>query len=201
MCLSRYWVNFIGFIGPLCYIHSGIRYFNYYFYDQTAVVRLLRITMNNNHRLLKLVAIDHSTLQAKDARWLATISLLNSSQGATSPNNLLAYRPRFNDLHGSGLAAIFINLEGVFPCLEPLHDYYPICHVFTDEEDGFRDGRAVIDSGDDGRNFRIFNSSAANILTYGIAIHDCPEFNTTCFPTYHSFSVACYLPRAACSSA
>ena len=125
------------------------------------------------------------------------ISLSDSSQSTTSLNNLLAYRPRFNDKHNSDLAAIFVNLEGVFPCLESLNDYHLICRVFTEEEDGFRNGRAFIDSGDTGNHFRIFSSSA-NVKTYGIAIQGCPVFNETCFPQHHSISVACYLPRAAC---
>lgn len=163
-------------------------------------MRFLRILMTNNHRQLQLLATNHSTFQSNDARRLADISLSNPSQGTTSLNNLLAYRPQYGDQHGSGLGAIFINLEGVFPCLESLDKYYPICRVFTDEEDGFRNGRAVIDSGDDGNHFQIFSSSA-NILTYGFAIQECPELNASCFPNWHSFSVACYLPRETCSSA
>ena len=109
---------------------------------------------------------------------------------------LFHIRPR--PKHQRNLAGVFINLEGVFPCLAPLTTYYPICRVFTEEEDGFRDGKALIDSGDLGNNFRVF-SSFRDILMYGIAIQQCPEFNTTCLPEYHSFTVACYLPRSACS--
>ena len=149
-------------------------------------------------RQLQLYATNHSTLQFSDSTLLAQITILNSSQAQTSPNNLLAYRPRFNDIHNTNLAGVFINLEGVFPCLAPLTDYRPICRVFTEEEDGFRGGRALIESGDIGNHFHIFSSSS-NILTYGIAIQECPEFNATCFPQLHSFAVTCYLPRAACT--
>ena len=153
--------------------------------------------MSTNRRL-RLYATNHSTLQGTDSTQLAQVTISDSSQPQTSSNNLLAYRPRYNDGHSSNLAGVFINLEGVFPCLAPLTNYYPICSVFTEEEDGFRDGKALIDSGDIGNNLRVFSSSS-NILTYGIAIQECPEFNTTCFPVYHSFTVACYLPRSACS--
>ena len=153
--------------------------------------------MSTNRRL-QLYATNHSTLQATDSTQLAQVTISDSSLAQTSSNNLLAYRPRYNDEHSSNLAGVFINLEGVFPCLAPLTNYYPICRVFTEEEDGFRDGKALIDSGDIGNNLRVFSSSS-NILTYGIAIQECPEFNTTCFPEYHSFTVACYLPRSACS--
>ena len=168
-----------------------------YLYFLFVVLRLLRVGMNVN-RVLTLSATNHSTLLATDATQLAQITISDSSQPQTSTNNLLAYRPRFDDHHDSNLAGVFINLEGVFPCLAPFTNYYPICQVFTEEEDGFRNGRALIGAADNGNNFRVFSSSS-NLLTYGIAIQQCPEFNTTCFPTYHSFSVACYLPRSACS--
>ena len=99
----------------------------------------------------------------------------------TSSNNLLAYRPRFADTHNSNLApGVFINMEGVFPCLQSLSNYVPICQVFSDEEDGFRGGRALIGAGDGGNHFRVF-STTSDILTYGVAVQDCPEFNATCF--------------------
>ena len=174
---------------------ANITYPDYYFLY--TVVRMLRIIMNTNQRL-QLHAANHSTLLASDSTQLAQITLTSTAQAVTSTNNLLGYRPRFNDHHNSNLAGIFINLEGVFPCLAPLTNYYPICTVFSEEEDGFRGGKALIDAGDIGNNFRIF-SSTTNIKTYGIAIQDCQELTTTCFPEYHSLSVACYLPRAACS--
>ena len=151
-----------------------------------------------SNRRLQLFATNHSTVQDADSRQLAQVTISDSSEAQTSTNNLLAYRPRYNDNLNTNLAGVFINLEGVFPCLVPLTTYYPICHVFTEEGDGFRNGRAMIDAGDLGNDLRIFSSSS-NILTYGVAIQQCPEFNTTCFPTHFSFSVACYLPRSACS--
>ena len=162
-----------------------------------AVLRLLRIIMDGN-RQLKLFALNHTTLQDTDATKLATLSLSNSSQAVTSSNNLLAYQPRFADIHNSNLAGVFINIGGVFPCLQSLSIYLPICQVFSEEEDGFRDGKALIGASDHGNDFRVF-SSTSTILTYGVAIQECPEFTTSCFPAYHSFTVGCYLPRAACS--
>ena len=151
----------------------------------------------SSSRLLTLFRANHATLQESDSTELANVSLTDPSQAVTSSNNLLAYRPRFEDRHNSGLAGVFINMEGVFPCLQSLSSYAPICQVFSEEEDGFRGGKALIGAGDNGNNFRVF-SSTSDILTYGLAIQDCPEW-TTCFPTNHSFMVACYLPRAACS--
>ena len=147
----------------------------------------------NENRQLKLHAKNHTTLQNSEATELATISLSNPSQAVTSSNNLLAYRPQFADAHNSSLAGVFINLESVFPCLQSLSSYNPICQVFSHEEDGFRGGKALISAGDGGNHFRVF-SATSNILTYAVAIQECPEFTTTCFPTYQSFVVACYLP-------
>lgn len=163
-----------------------------------AVVRLLRLDMTTT-RQLRLFRTNLTTLLPINATELATITISNGLQASTSSNNLLAYRPRFNDHHNSNLAGIFINLEGVFPCLQPLGDsYYPICDVSSEEEDGFRNGRALIDAGDIGNNFRVFSSSE-NITTYGTAIQECPQLTTSCFPVYYSLSVACYLPRGVCS--
>lgn len=162
-----------------------------------AVVRILTVLMDR-FRQLTLYSANHSTLLSSDSSQLAQISIFNSSQAETSSNNILAYRPRFSNYHRSNLAGVFINLESVFPCIEQLTKYNPICRSFTDEEDGFRNGRALIDAADLGNSFRIFSSSR-NISTYGLAIQDCPEFNATCFPNYFSFSIVCYLPRALCS--
>ena len=152
----------------------------------------------DSSRLLVLFRANHATLQTNDSTELASVSLTDPSQAVTSPNNLLSYQPRFADRQNSGLAGIFINMEGVFPCLQSLSDYVPICQVFSDEEDGFRGGKALIGAGDIGNHFRVF-SSTSDILTYGVAIQDCPEWTTSCFPIQHSFNVACYLPRTTCS--
>jgi hypothetical protein len=153
----------------------------------------------NDRRELKLHAINHKPYKIVILlNYIATVSLEDPSQAVTSSNYLLAYRSRFADDHNSNLAGVFINMEGVFPCLQSLSSYYPICQVFSEEEDGFRSGKALIGAGDIGNHFRVFSTNS-DILTYGVAIQDCTEFNTTCFPTLHSFIVACYLPRAACS--
>jgi hypothetical protein len=149
-------------------------------------------------RQLKLEMHNLTTLDRLDATLLSNISISNLNLPSTSPNNLLAYRPRYPEGHSSNLAGIFINLPGVYPCLKSTPTYAPICHILTEEEDGFRNGKAVIDAGDSGNAFRVF-SSTSNIVTYGMAIQDCPEFTVSCFPSYYTFTVACYLPRATCS--
>ena len=132
---------------------------------------------------------------------IADINLSNPAQAATSLNNLFAYRPRFSDNQGSNLAAIFINLEGVFPCIQSLSGYVPICSTHTEEDDGFHRGKALIDSADASNQWRVSSSTSISTLklTFGIVIQDCPEFTPQCFPSHNRFSVVCYLPRDACS--
>ena len=149
-------------------------------------------------RVLRLHSTNHSTLRERDFTEIAVIRVSSPSQSVTSSNNLLAYRPRFNGFHSSGLGAIFINIEGVFPCVAPLTDYYPICSIFSEEEDGFRNGMTFLSSSDMGNHIQVFSTNN-DIQTYGIAVQHCPELNTTCFPTYVSVQIACYLPRGACS--
>ena len=124
---------------------------------------------------------------------MAQLSIRDSSVAVTATTNLFAYRPRYADAHRSGLAVMFLNIEGIYPCVAN-RPYNPICRVFTDEDDGFRGGRAVVDSGDNGGTFRIFGGTST--ATYGFAFQGCAEFNTTCFPNFHSFNVACTLPRS-----
>ena len=156
-----------------------------------AVLRLLSIrTQGRESRQLLLFAPNHTNLQENNATELASVSLSNPSQAVTSTNNLLAYRPRY--AYGN-LAGVFINIEGVFPCLQS-SGYAPICQVFSEEEDNFRGGRALIGAAD--VNSYIFTNRR---MTYGVAIQNCSEFTTSCFPLYHSFVVACFLPRATCS--
>ena len=172
--------------------------FNHAIFLVLSVLRLLSIWMDSD-RNLKLFATNHTTFEDDDAIELASISLENPSHDVTSSNNLFAYRPRYSDHHDSGLAAVFVNLEGVFPCLRSVSSYHPICQILSDEEDGFRDGKALIGAGDDGNNFHIFTPTSSRFVTYGVAVQGCPEFSSTCFPRSVSFNIACYLPRAVCS--
>ena len=122
----------------------------------------------------------------------ASISLANPSQPATSSNNLLAYRPKYLDGHSSDLAGIFINLDGVFPC--SVGHGMPICGRFTQEEDGFNKGKALLQAADGGNNFGgIFGSSSTRV--YGFAFQGCEE---NCFPAWYEIRVVCLLPREYC---
>ena len=148
---------------------------------------MLRIISDAN-RNVYLRRVNTTTLLVGQSQALAQLSLSNPNIPITV--NPLAYRPSFSGNHNSRLGTLFVNIESVFPCVANI-DYNAICRVYTEEDDGFRGGRAVLDSGDDGNTFRIFGT---NIETYGFAFQNCQTLNTTCFPSYHSFTIVCHLP-------
>ena len=128
---------------------------------------------------------------------VATITNFDPSIPSTV-NNLLAYRPNYTDniIHKSGLAGMFVNIEGLFPCVVGPPEYQSVCKLFTFEGDGFRNGHTVIDAADRGNNFDFFNGT--NIATYGFAFTGCPTFSTECFPLGARYSIVCLLPRNRC---
>ena len=117
---------------------------------------------------------------------IAKVSIANPSSSTTSSNNLLAYRPRFGDHHGSNLAGIFLNAKEL-TCGSTM------CMIVGAEEDGFNKGQVLIGAGDSGNNLRVF-SSTKDIPTYGIAIKGCSEINQSCLPGSFEIAIACYVP-------
>lgn len=88
------------------------------------------------------------------------LTISDTSASAKSADNKVAYEPNYADHHNSGLGALFLNLDAIFPCIQSLPNpgYMPSCTRMTDDEDGFLGGRAVIQAGDGGNNMRIFNT-------------------------------------------
>ena len=128
-----------------------------------------------------------------DGTLIDSISLSDPAIDVSS--TYLAYRPNYNDLHSSGLAGLFINMAAIYPCIT---NDAPVCRIFTLEEDGFNDGRAFIEAGDIGNNFRIF-STTTNTATYGFAIQGCTQMDSTCLRSKFEVVITCLLPRAKCS--
>ena len=130
------------------------------------------------------------------------ISLKDPTQSAVSDDNLLAYYPNFKDRHDSGLAGIFINVEGIFPCIADLHKEKilkgPSCKLFTSEEDGFNGGRAIIELGDVG-NIELEKVFGSRVGLYGLAISGCPTLTPECLPRWYQNEIVCLLPRSMCS--
>ena len=133
----------------------------------------------------RIVTLYRKTFQSH--KEIAKVSLVNPSLSTTSSNNLLAYRPRFSDYHGSNLAGIFLNVKEL-TCGSRM------CMILSNEEDGFNNGQVLIGAADGGNDFRVFNSTK-DIPTYGFAIKGCPVFNNSCLPNYFSIIIACYVPR------
>ena len=126
---------------------------------------------------------------------LAVLNNFDPSTSSTSTNNLLAYRPNYSDSQTSRLGVIFVNIEEVFPCVAGTPEYYPVCKTFTNDEDGLRNGRAIVDAADCGNNILIFGSNSA---VFAFAITGCSTMNTGCFPIYADYSIVCLLPRSRC---
>ena len=156
------------------------------------VLRTLTITRTTSNVLeLKRFSFSNGTSGAT----IAEISLANPSEPSTSTNNILAYRPNYADFHSSGLAGVFLNMEQIFPCAS---GQPPICRIFTYEEDGFRDGKAIIEAGDIGNHFHVFSST--RISTYGFAFQGCEQLNVTngCMPAWFDTAITCQLPQNTC---
>lgn len=129
---------------------------------------------------------------------------ISPSVNTISPDNILAYRPNYNDGHGSNLATIFINLEAVYPCIT---DYHHIsCKLFPSEDDGFRRGRAIFEASDNGGGFRVFGGHST---TYAFALEGCTQLSPYCITNIVSgsarysmrFALVCFLPSNQCFSA
>ena len=137
---------------------------------------------------------------------LATISISDPSSAQISDNEFLAYIPRYEDAYGSNLAGIFINLEKVYPCIADIMNWRPECIVLSNNEPGFRNGKAILEIGNYGKRLDIFGDRTS---VFGIAIQDCPEITDECFtPSMPNgafselqIKVMCFLPSDECSEA
>ena len=120
----------------------------------------------------------------------ASVSLADPSQPATSSNNLLAYRPNYQN---NGMGVVFLNLDGIFPCASVSH---PLCGLVTVDEDGFF-GSFVQAS--DAENNHIFSSDPTTLVSiYALALEGCPQLNSQCWPNLGDVAVMCQLPRHLC---
>lgn len=100
-----------------------------------AVIRTLSVTINNNRNLILYRLTPQQTLQTS-----TSVSISNPALQRTSSDNLLAHRPNCDDDHAgnSNLGVIFLNLNGIFPCMPP-ETWIP-CGVVALEEDAFSGG-------------------------------------------------------------
>ena len=141
--------------------------------------------MSNNDKIIKIRKFIGSSFELGPE--LDAIEIKDGSQSVTS--NILAYRPNFSS-HSQNLAALFLNLEALFPCIKG-KGYMPSCTSLTQGEKGFNKGKPLLQAGDAGNNFKMFSAS-----TYGFAFSGCTKFTGTapCMDKYYTFSIACFLP-------
>ena len=146
--------------------------------------------INNNKKVLTLRKFRGDAFALSPN--LDTLGFGDGTKNITS--SLLAYRTNFKT-HGQALAAVFLNLEAIFPCSKG-KPYVPPCTASMHEEDGFNKGFPILQAGDSGENFKVFDGS-----TYAFAFSGCTRFTgaAPCMQKYYAFSVACFLP-ASCRS-
>ena len=96
---------------------------------------LTRIILCSDNCLAGIRTFQLSVNTTRDVRLILegkvkdSINLANPSDPQTS--TLLAYRPQYGDYHDSGLAALFVKIQEVFPCTQTITNYEPVCSTFT----------------------------------------------------------------------
>ncbi|XP_019861138.1 PREDICTED: uncharacterized protein LOC109589481 [Amphimedon queenslandica] len=153
------------------------------------VIKVLNLEFVSGMKL-KLSKVNGGTLSSSTV--IEQISIGNGYY--TRKGSYLAYQPRYSDYHSSGLAGIFLNLEKLFPCIAR-SSVIPVCGRFTYEEDGFLQGKSVLQTSDLGNHIKVFGSS---IATYGMAISGCRVLNgkNGCLPLWFQTRITCLLPRS-----
>ena len=176
-----------------------IKHLNYYYSLKThiTVIRLSQVTVRTTTTTFTatFAKLDSVTFNQEGSR--TTISTLSDIHGnITSVNNILAYRPNYQDSFQSNLGTIFIHVEAVYPCVT---QYQQIsCKLFPNEDDGFRGGRAIFEAMDNGRTFGVFNG-----ITYAFAIEGCSQIDYNCYTVSPritlTFTLVCLVPSSVCS--
>lgn len=80
-------------------------------------------------------------------------------------------------MYRTNLAALFLNLEAIYLCINSFNDVS--CKLFPSEDDGFRGGQAIFEASDNERNFQIFSEDASTV-TYVLAVEGCRELTLSC---------------------
>ena len=118
---------------------------------------------------------------------------------STSSDNIIAYCPNYRDRDGSNLAAVFVNLEALYPCVSDLGNSL-VCQAFAN---GLTGGQSLIQGAEIGNHFRIFSSSRnLPVATWAFGLSVCTWFNTNCISGLGlELTLVCLLPRALCMQA
>ena len=155
------------------------------------MIEILYVSLTGTPRTVRLRSVDTSTQAV--GHTFSTLTIQDISNAYTSDNNILAYRPNYSSHSGGNTAIVFINLEAAIPCYQA-NQIGPACHLYTFEEESFQFGKAFVQAGDIGNNFRIFNNTQ-NIATYGFGVSDCSTFDQACVSNFE-VTLVCLLPPA-----
>jgi hypothetical protein len=158
---------------------------------------LSRVTVGTTATTLTVTFVKLDSVAFNPQGDTTTISTSsNIHENITSGNNILAYRPNYQDTFQSNLATIFIHIEAVYPCATDHHQNLISCKLFPNEDDGFRGGRAIFEAMDDGRNFGVFSGN-----TYAFAIEGCSQIDYSCYSSTYNleFTLVCLVPSSVCS--
>ena len=161
----------------------------------SAVIKTLYIGFIGQPIQVSFRSQDPSTLSILGH--ISQLSITDAAHPANSANNIIAYRPYFNDSHNSNMAILFFNLEAAFPCLRDTN-IAPACSLFSREEDGFLGGRSLIQAADIGNHFRIFSHNQF-VKTFGFGFAGCSTFASWCVPSTFERSLVCLLPSSVCT--
>ena len=161
----------------------------------SAVIKTVYIGISGQPIQVSLRSQDPSTLSLLGH--ISQLYIRDAAHPANSANDIIAYRPYFNDSHNSNMAILFFNLEAAFPCLRNTRAA-PACTLFSLEEDSFLGGRPLIQAADIGNGFRIFSQNQF-INTFGFGFAGCSTFNTSCMPNSFERSLVCLLPSSVCT--
>ena len=154
-------------------------------------MELLYLSLTDGSRYMSISRINTTTYNLITPG-LDSIAIGNGQTAKTS--TILAYRPRYMDRYQTGLGAIFINLNQLFPCIANTV-INPVCRRFTQDEDGFFNGKTITEGADGGNDINIFPNNAR---TYGFVFESCPYLNGNngCLRNYFQTFVTCFIPRS-----
>ena len=158
----------------------------------TEVIRLSQISISATSSTFtaKFTKLDSVTFNQQGS----TTTLSNSSSAiVNSEDNILAYRPNFQNPSRSNLATIFVHVEAIYPCATEYH--HISCKLFPNEDDGFRRGRTIVEAMD--IDWGIFNGT-----TYAFALEGCSRITTACYASCYTyvFTLMCLVPSSVCSN-
>ena len=154
-------------------------------------MEILNIAVLGSPRTIVLRSVSTST-QVVTMNYISTLTIPNTSNGYTSGDKVLAYRPNYSSYAGGNTAIVFINMEAAIPCYQA-NWLAPICNLFTSES-SFQYGKPFIQASSSGNGFYIFGIDPF-IATCGFGVTGCSTFDPACVTDFE-VTLVCQLPPA-----